>query len=429
MYKRVFKQKGSRVYRARYRLSNGPQTFDVPLRTDKKHVAEAKLAKLIREQEEELSGLLAPKPLRSAASKPIAEHLSNYVAHLGALSCKPKHLAFTRNRITRLCEECDWRLLRDISADGFNHWRAAQTALGPKTCNHYLGHISGFLTWLVANGRLSHHPLKTVAKAETRGLERCVRRALTDSESDRLIQSPGGRGLIYFVALFTGLRRGEIKALLWVDMHLDGASPYIAVRSATTKNSKTAQQPLVPSLTAALRIFREQEQATEGKMFRHGMPLSETFHKDLAASGIPLLDELGRRVDFHALRHTFNTMLQRAGVPPRIIMELMRHSDLRLSSTTYTDTTCLPLYSEVVKLNAFLPSPLASPNSDKSGLNVDKLGETDTPEGEAGIVAFPSEKNDLAKLEPTWPELKLAEREGFEPPVTLRLHVLSKHAH
>jgi hypothetical protein len=200
MYKRVFKQKGSRVYRARYRLSNGPQTFDVPLRTDKKHVAEAKLAKLIREQEEELSGLLAPKPLRSAASKPIAEHLSNYVAHLGALSCKPKHLAFTRNRITRLCEECDWRLLRDISADGFNHWRAAQTALGPKTCNHYLGHISGFLTWLVANGRLSHHPLKTVAKAETRGLERCVRRALTDSESDRLIQSPGGRGLIYFAS-------------------------------------------------------------------------------------------------------------------------------------------------------------------------------------------------------------------------------------
>jgi hypothetical protein len=76
-------------------------------------------------------------------------------------------------------------------------------------------------------------------------------------------------------------------------------------------------------------------------------------------------------------------------------------------------------------LNAFLPSPLASPNSDKSGLNVDKLGETDMPEVEADIVAFPSEKNDLAKLEPTWSELKLAEREGFEPPVPLRARLIS----
>ena len=32
-----------------------------------------------------------------------------------------------------------------------------------------------------------------------------------------------------------------------------------------------------------------------------------------------------------------------------MVMELMRHSDLRLSSTTYTDTTSLPLFDEVGK--------------------------------------------------------------------------------
>ncbi len=67
MYKRLFKQKGSRVYRARYRLSDGPKIFDVPLHTDKKHVAEATLNRLLREKEDELAGLLAPKPLRDAA--------------------------------------------------------------------------------------------------------------------------------------------------------------------------------------------------------------------------------------------------------------------------------------------------------------------------------------------------------------------------
>lgn len=117
-------------------------------------------------------------------------------------------------------------------------------------------------------------------------------------------------------------------------MHLDGPRPFIAVRAATTKNKKTAQQPLLASLAAARRAFCDREQATEGKVFRSGVPSAKTLRKDLTACGIPYLDELGRRVDFHALRHTFNTMLQRAGVPPRIIMELMRHSDLRLSSTT-----------------------------------------------------------------------------------------------
>jgi integrase len=57
------------------------------------------------------------------------------------------------------------------------------------------------------------------------------------------------------------------------------------------------------------------------------------------ACGIPYRDELGRRIDFHALRHSFNTMLQRRGLSPRAIMELMRHSDLRLSTGTYMDST------------------------------------------------------------------------------------------
>ena len=135
MYKRVFRQKGSRVFRGRYRLSNSRRIHDIPLETDKKHVAEAKLNKLIREEEEGLAGLLAPKALRDGAQQPIAEHLADYVAHLSALSRTRKHLAFTRNRILRVCKACDWRLPRDITADGFDHWRAAQTLIGPKTCN------------------------------------------------------------------------------------------------------------------------------------------------------------------------------------------------------------------------------------------------------------------------------------------------------
>jgi hypothetical protein len=43
----VFKPKGSRVFRGRYRIGDNPQIFDVALHTDKRHVAEAELRQLV----------------------------------------------------------------------------------------------------------------------------------------------------------------------------------------------------------------------------------------------------------------------------------------------------------------------------------------------------------------------------------------------
>ena len=39
MYQRIFKQKGARVYRGRYRLGDDPKIHYVSLGTQKKHVA------------------------------------------------------------------------------------------------------------------------------------------------------------------------------------------------------------------------------------------------------------------------------------------------------------------------------------------------------------------------------------------------------
>ena len=52
-------------------------------------------------------------------------------------------------------------------------------------------------------------------------------------------------------------------------------------------------------------------------------------------------------VDFHALRMTYITRLQRAGVSPREAMELARHSDMRLTMKTYTDAAQLPAFGTV----------------------------------------------------------------------------------
>jgi len=56
-----------------------------------------------------------------------------------------------------------------------------------------------------------------------------------------------------------------------------------------------------------------------------------------AKAVIAYLDDQGRRADFHALRHTYGSMLAKAGIAPRVAMSLMRHTDLRLTMNVYTD--------------------------------------------------------------------------------------------
>jgi site-specific recombinase XerC len=118
------------------------------------------------------------KGLREAANRSLADHLKDFLADLQARQRGKHYLQHTRNRLKGLFSECGWNRLTEITADAFLHWRTEQT-ISPDTLNHYLGHANAFLNWTVRNGRLTANPLRTVGKVETRGHERCVRRALT----------------------------------------------------------------------------------------------------------------------------------------------------------------------------------------------------------------------------------------------------------
>ncbi len=50
------------------------------------------------------------------------------------------------------------------------------------------------------------------------------------------------------------------------------------------------------------------------------------------------VDELGRVVDFHGLRHSFITALARSGVHPKVMQTLARHSDPKLTLGRYSHT-------------------------------------------------------------------------------------------
>ena len=75
-------------------------------------------------------------------------------------------------------------------------------------------------------------------------------------------------------------------------------------------------------------------------------------------AGIPFVDTTGRRADFHALRHTLNTNLLKHGVPLRVSMKMMRHSDPKLTTKDYMDTSQLPMEDAINRLPSYA-EPLA----------------------------------------------------------------------
>ena len=220
-----------------------------------------------------------------------------------------------------------------------------------KTLNEYLNAACGLLNWL--EPQIGSNPLRHVQKAQTNGAKTLNRRAFTEVELQRLFAVSGPRGVVYRVAARTGVRRGELAQVEWNDVHLDTTQPFMDVRACVSKNHRAARQPLPPDAAGALRELRS-TQAPSVLVFAGRIPRMNQFRKDLEAAGIPYIDSKGERADFHALRKTFGTMLTLSGeVGQRTIMELMRHSDMRLTAKTYTDANMLPVSDAMIALTRY----------------------------------------------------------------------------
>ena len=407
---RVFRQKGSRVYRVRYRLSNGPKTYDEPLHTHLKEVADAKARALVEEKERELAGLLDPKPLRDAAKRPIHEHLTEYVADLAGGTGKD-HVVHARQRLKKVIAACGWQLLGEMSPDGLAKWLVTQGKLSLKTKNEYLGHFVAFSNWLIARDRLAQNPFAKLKRFDSRGRETFKRRALLLPEFLALLEKCGDRRLTYALAGFTGLRRGELRKLLWADVHLEVPCPFIEARAATTKNRLAAMIPLVTPLVELLKAVKG---SSAGLVLPNGVPSAKTLVKDLTVAGIAVVDERGWRVDFHALRHTFVSFLENAEVPEGARMRLARHSTLKMTNN-YTDPKSVPLFAGMEKLSLLLPSSIASLNFGKSSPNEGNVVQSEIPHEVVEEVDFRGETEFLGKAVPSWEILEMVPPRGIEP--------------
>jgi integrase len=280
-----------------------------------------------------------------------------------------------------------------LSRDGLERWIVIEattkrpTKADPegnvrsaRSINAHREAVIAFANWCADPniGRLPANPFGTgksaVPKADVDADPRRRRRALSPGELARLIAAArnapersqdrhaegdaqsiklapvrltgSDRADLWAFLAGTGLRVGEVKQLTVADVRLDAVPPHVRIPAAVAKSRKEQTVPLRSDLVVMMSGRLAGRKPRES-IFQIPRALIRRFNADCRRAGIPKRDAEGRTIDIHSLRTTFGTYLALSGVAPRVAMELMRHSQIGLTTKVYTDPRLLPLAAAI----------------------------------------------------------------------------------
>jgi hypothetical protein len=160
-------------------------------------------------------------------------------------------------------------------------------------------------------------------------------------------QAVRDRQVLYWFALTTAFRANECASLLWEDLTLDGAKPCVRLAGTFTKNGDDANIPLQPSSPrlsakcgsgAALQVKRtvragsrdgcrlqcaqqDRRDRSQGRAVRRPDPVARA-------------DQQAGRLPLRCARACARILIE-LNVHPKVIQQVLRHSDIRLTMDLY----------------------------------------------------------------------------------------------
>ncbi len=184
---------------------------------------------------------------------------------------------------------------------------------------------------------------------------------LSREEARQLLAAAGGIGdrleALYVLALNTGMRQGELLALKWDDVDLEGGvlrvrrtltkvgKSFVTGEPKTKKSRRTIR--LTTGAVGALRshLSRQLEEMEQmGSLYQPGGFVFATGIGTIInpshlrnRSFKPLLKAAKlRHVRFHDLRHTCATLLLSKNVNPKIVSEMLGHASIAITLDIYS---------------------------------------------------------------------------------------------
>lgn len=333
--KGLFKR-GRRWWLRVYLPGQGKKIF--PLRPDgqryattNKNVARA-IARDIRRQVED-----GETPKLSEAPADIQKLLSSFEA-VNTLEANRKQAATNRANSADFIATAGIRDTREITVEALQSYFVSlkKRGLTAKTLWNYRGSLSRFCEFLIDRECLASNPCKRL-KLPT--IAKRLPRWLSEDEHEQCLQLARKHDIHAEVAtaLYTGMRRGELRRMRWADVDFEGA----VIRVPKSKSRRPRVIPLAEKLRAVLLEHRdktgEQRYVFPGRTRQgeSGMRRGGWWNDCLKPlqKAMPIFTEemrdnaTGR--GWHLFRHTFASRLVQSGVAIAKVSAWLGHSDIR----------------------------------------------------------------------------------------------------
>jgi integrase len=222
-----------------------------------------------------------------------------------------------------------------------------------KTINRYLRVIHSILSYAIENELMAKHPFKEIGgkKSKLYLTEDQVELAhwqinealqFVDHAQNKYSTDKRYIGLLYKVALNTGLRWGEIIGLKWDCVHLNKQDPkksMIVVKRSycsktnqlreTTKSHKIRYVGINEALyQPLLETYQNRHPQTDfvfhtlaGTQLKNGNFMKRYFYRDIQEAGVS-------KIRFHDLRHTYASAFVTNGGSIYDLQKILGHSDI-----------------------------------------------------------------------------------------------------
>ncbi len=251
--------------------------------------------------------------------------------------------ALGRKRLGEITRRDLNRLYGELLESGH---RCKPGGLSPKTVRYIHTTISKALADAAEAGELSANPAERAKPPRIRPTVATELRFWTAKQLARFLEEACKHRLAaaWRLAAMTGMRRGEVLGLRWIDVDLQAAclsvrhtliSVAYEIQTSTPKTHRARVVDLDPQTVMQLEAHRDRQRAERqscgpahqdhGLVFARpdGTPLhpdvfSQTFERIVRRAGLP-------RIRLHDLRHTHATLAIKAGVPIRVVSERLGH--------------------------------------------------------------------------------------------------------
>jgi integrase len=246
--------------------------------------------------------------------------------------------------------------------DDYVH-RASEVGLGNKTINNHLAVLASCLRTAVDWQYIKRAPKIRWLKAATPRLD-----FLSRTEVDTLL---GAGTNVYrnmaLLAVNTGMRIGEIRALSWDSVDLERRLVYVrrSVVRRVMSSPKNYRSRFVPMTTAVHEMLSASSGQPENAFVFVGQR-GGAVPESTAGKGLRRLCLLAgiRPIGWHVLRHTFATQLVAEDVNIRVIQTLLGHSSLVVTER-YAHVAPTTSRKAIDRLK-FVPDSVGSQQADKN---------------------------------------------------------------